>query len=421
MDGPASEPARAPRMALLIGSFHPVVGGGERHARLLARAWARHDASAWVVTRRRHPTSRRHEQLDGFAILRVGPSGFPRLGKYLMLPAALLALWKRRHDYDVLYVCGLRVLGVVGLGVQALTGKPCILRAEARGEWNGAFVWQSPEGRVRRMRRWVFRPLVNLRNAWLKQARGFVAISTPVLEEFIEGGIPEARIARIPNGIDTEVFRPIEPGERAALRRELGFPDGRVFVYSGKLNRGKGLEHLLRVWRSYAADRPRDRLVLVGSGKGQSLSCEEHLRTFVEENGLEASVVFTGYTERVADYLRAADGFLFPSESEAQGLAPLEAMACGLPVIASRIPGVMDMIRDGENGTLVDPRDEAGWLAAMRRLADGDEAFPRQAVRALETVRTRYGIRAVFECHRAFFEEALKGAHQSSQPLASSV
>lgn len=391
------------RVCLLTGSFYPVVGGGERHARLLCREMAGQGARMIVLTRRRTSDLAGREFFEGYEIIRVGPCGFPRTGKYWMLLPALRQLIKRRHDYDVIYVCGLRVLGIVGVLAQIITGKPCVLRAEARGEWSGAFIWKSPGGGINRFARGLFKPIISLRNRFLHRARGWLAVSTPIKDEFCEGGLSAEAITLIPNGIDTREFQPASPEARLDLRRRYGFGEARVFMYAGKLIRGKGLEMLLRVWARYITNYPGDLLVLVGSGEGQPLSCEKDLRAFARDHRLETTVRFTGYTEGVADYLRAADCFLFPSESEAQGLAPLEAMACGLPVIASRIPGVMDMVTHGKNGVLIETRNETQWLDALTHFSTDPDHVAIQVRAALTTARENYGIQAVALRHAELF------------------
>lgn len=409
-DAPRDESrvAVAPRVCLLAGSFHPVVGGGERHARLLCRELARRGVPVQVLTRRRTRDLPRRESMDGFAVNRVGPSGFARLGKYFMLFPALVWLYRRRADYDLVYVCGLRVLGWAGMAAQILFGKPCVLRAEARGEFSGEFIWKTPEGRIRPLPRRVFRPFIALRNRLYRKAAGFLSISTPIRDEFLAEGVPSSRIADVPNGLDVDVFRPEPAIDRPALRARLSLPpDAAIFAYSGKLNRGKGLERLLRAWSRFAPDHPRAHLVLVGSGQGQSLSCEEDLRRFVRERRLESSVTFTGYVENVQDHLHAADVFAFPSESEAQGLAVLEAMACRRPVLASRIPGVMDMVEDGVNGRLVDPRDDEAWRQAFAEFLESPDVFRRLAEAGCRTAHERYGMAAVAENHLAFFRRIL--------------
>ena len=397
------------RICLLIGSFYPVIGGGERHAHLLCRELSRQGSTVLVLTRRRTRNLPCRERLDGFTVIRIGPAGFPRLGKYLMLVPALWRLWRWRRQYDLIYVCGLRVLGLAGMLAQMLTGKPCVLRAESRGELSGDFIWQSPEGRIHPVHLAFFRPLIALRNHLFRRAASFLSISTPIREEFLAAGIPPTRITEIPNGLDIETFCPGTPGNRRALRQKLGLPEAILFAYSGKLNRGKGLERLLRVWARFTVRRRDVHLVLIGSGAGQHLTCEQALRNFVREHNLQATVTFTGYIDCVQDYLRAADVFVFPSESEAQGLAILEALACKVPVIASRIPGIMDMITDGVNGQLVDVRDEDAWLKALTAFIENPEKYRPLVEAGCRTAQNHFSMAVTSRQHLELFQNLVSG------------
>ncbi|MBU0715904.1 MAG: glycosyltransferase family 4 protein [Verrucomicrobia bacterium] len=397
------ESAKRLRICLLTGSFYPVVGGGERHAHLLCRELSRQGSEVLVLTRRRTRDLPRCEAMDGFTVIRVGPSGFPRLGKYLMLAPALWRLWRRRRQYDLIYVCGLRVLGLAGVLAQILVGKPCVLRAESRGELSGEFIWKSPEGQIKPMLRAFFSPLIAIRNRLLMRATCFLSISTPIREEFLAAGVSPAHIADIPNGFDVATFSPGAPEDRPALRQKLGLPAAILYAYSGKLNRGKGLERFLRVWERFAANHPEVHLILIGSGRGQHLSCEQALWTFVREHNLEASITFTGYVDVVQDYLHATDIFVFPSESEAQGLSVLEALACKVPVIASRIPGIMDMVTDGVNGRLVEVRDEDAWLKALADFIEKPEYFRHLAEAGYNTVQNHFSMAATSAKHLAVF------------------
>ena len=449
---PAS-PSAPLRIVFLIGSYHPVVGGGERHARLLARSLAGLGAAITVLTCRRNPAHPARETFEGAAIRRFGPVAFPRLAKYLLVLPAFLWLLRHRREYDAVLVCGFRVLGLPALLARLFTRRPVVLRAEALGEFDGAFVWRSPEGRVSRLRRLLFALPIALRNALLRRADAFLAISTPVREEFLACRVPPSRIALIPNGYDPAVFRPLATPPpppflphpaRTALRRELrlplapvqpptshpsggpGFvradpqerdrdatatcfapPSPPLFAYSGKLIRGKGLEFLLRVWREVTAARPDAKLLLVGSGAGQSLSCEDALRRYAADSLPPGSVFFAGYSDRVQDYLRAADAFLFPSERESQGLAPLEAMACGLPVLASDIPGIQDMIRPGLDALLLPPNDLPAWRDAILSLLADPARAARLASSAAAHAAATYAIPPTAQSTLALFQSLL--------------
>lgn len=408
----------ADRPALLISSYHPIVGGGESHARLLCAEWRRQGAAPVVVTRRRAPETPAFEMLDGSPVHRVPPAGLPRLGKYLMIPGALRRLLALRGQIDLIYVCGLRVLGLAGLHAARRLGVPCVLRAESRGEFSGEFIWTRPDGRLFPVARALWRGPVAWRNRRLRQADAFLAISADIAGEFRAGGVPEAKLTRIPNGLDTDRFAPGDPAARPALRARLGLPvDAPLLAYSGKLNRGKGLERLLRVWAALAPAHPAARLVLVGGGGGQALSCEADLRAQARRDGLADSVIFTGYRADVPDWLRAADGFVFPSENEAFGLSVAEALACGLPVVASRTGGIPDVVRDGLTGRLVAVTDDAAWRAALTELLDDPAgARARWGATARADVVARFGIAAVARRHLELFRRLRAGGAAETAP-----
>jgi glycosyltransferase involved in cell wall biosynthesis len=206
---PAGSP---PRICLLVSSFYPVIGGGETHARLLCNEFRRRGVSVFVLTRRRLKVSPALEMVDGTPVHRVPPQGVPRFGKYLMMWPAFVHLVRTRKDYDLIYVCGLRVLGIVGIAAALLLGKRCVLRAESCGELSGGFIWESLDGRSNRIRKALFGGIIRIRNHFLKKADCFLSISGVIREEYEACGIPPAQIASITNGIDTGLFSPAAPG-----------------------------------------------------------------------------------------------------------------------------------------------------------------------------------------------------------------
>jgi glycosyltransferase involved in cell wall biosynthesis len=394
------------KVCVLISTFYPFVGGGETHARLMGREFARRGVGVLVLTRRTDPALPAVEEFEGMTIRRVGPTDSGRTAKYRMLPAAFIQLLARRRDYDAILVSGLRLLGLPAVAAAKWLGKPCVLRAASCGELSGEFIWNSPDGTPSALRRALFRPLVRLRNRWLFRADRFLAISRAIEREYLACGVSPERIERIPNGTDAERFRPACPEEKSALRRRLGIPGSPVFAYAGKLNRGKGLEFLLDLWTDFAARRPDARLLLIGAGAGQVLSCEEALRAQAGSSGIREQVTFTGYTECADDYLRAADGFVFPSENESLSNAVIEALACGLPCLASNVGGIPDSIEDGVNGRLLPPGDRAAWIDAMEQLARDPASAAAMGARARERALERHDAAAVADRYLACIERA---------------
>jgi glycosyltransferase involved in cell wall biosynthesis len=399
-----------PRICLLVSSFYPVVGGGETHARLLCKEFRRRGVDVFVLTRHRVKESPVFETVDDIPIHRVPPSGVPRLGKYLMLLPAFMALCRSRNDYDLIYVCGLRILGIIGVLAALLLGKKCVLRSESRGEFSGGFIWNNIMGETTRpVMKALFRGPIRLRNYFLKKADAFLSISGIIREEFEACGIPSSQIASIANGIDTDTFQPAAPARRLALKKQLHLPEDRfLFAYSGKLNRGKGLDFLMQIWPTWLTKHPKSALVLIGGGSMQFLSCETELREFVKTHHLEESVLFTGYVTNVNEYLQASDAFLFPSESEALPLALLEALACGLPTIASDIGGNRDVVIDGQEGRIAPLKDEKVWLSLMDSFIARPEAAQKLAQKGRQTVCERFSIAYVADEHLKLFDRICK-------------
>jgi glycosyltransferase involved in cell wall biosynthesis len=389
----------------LTESFHPVLGGGELHVRTLATALVGGGIPATVITRRSEAAWPAEERLDGVRVLRVGPSGPARSGKYRMLPAAFRAAAREARRHDVLVVRATRVLGVPGLLAGRAAGTPVVLQPEVNGELSGdVYTWGTALHRP--LPRRFIRGITRLRNRLFRDADAFVAMSREIEREMRAAGLPADRILYSPHGVDTRRFRPASADERGQLRRDLAWPDDAVvFVYTGRLLRGKGLETLVESFAAIAADAPAARLVLVGSGAGQALSVEEELQADVRRRGLGERVGFTGRLDDVAPVLRAADVFVFPSRFEALGISLIEAAACGLPAIGSRTGGIVDVLGDGRAGVLVPPGDAAALAAAMRALLADPARRRALAAGARETACARFDLRDSVDRYRLLFQE----------------
>lgn len=306
-----------PQICFLTEAFHPVVGGAETHGRLLAEKLIERGASVFVVTRRRTSQLKKHDNVGRIPVYRVPPAGFQRWGKYLMMLPALVRLVRMRRQYDIIYVCGLRTLGVIGVLGAYLLKKKCVLRSESCTEMSGDFIWDAPNAPKTTSARRGIELLVLIRNMILKKADRFISISAVIRDEFISCGVKPENIEHIPNGIDVQKFKPIPEKTKLQFRQKLNIPSKVIFTYTGKLNKGKGLELLLRVWQKVVTENNNVHLLLVGAGDYQFLSCEQKLKSYVKEAHLSNHVTFTGYVENVHEYLLSSDYFIFPSESEA--------------------------------------------------------------------------------------------------------
>jgi glycosyltransferase involved in cell wall biosynthesis len=209
-------------------------------------------------------------------------------------------------------------------------------------------------------------------------------------------GVPSERLARIFNPVDVGVWTPID---RAAARSALGIPaTARVAVWHGQLEiRRKGLDILVEAWAQVVRERGgRDfQLVLVGGGEDAGRLRAQIERTAVEGVRLEAGWVLD--RGEVRQWLSAGDVYVFPSRGEGFPVAPLEAMACGLPVIAAEAQGVPDILEGGEAvGGIMVPRDDAPAIAReLGRLLDDDELCRRLGERARRRIAEAFSHEAV--------------------------
>lgn len=406
----ASVGPRTLRVCLLTGSFYPVIGGGETYARNVARHLAARGVDIFVLTRRIISASPRTEVVDGVPVIRVGPSGKASLAKYLMLPTAAAQLWRRRHHYDVLLVSNFRALGPFAVVMAKLLGKRCVLRAGVCGEFSGEYI-TADGGVSRRALSWLAAPLA-LRTAVLRRADGFISNCAQISEEFERHGVARQRITLMPGGVDTERFQPATSDERARLRAQLRLPSDRSLIgYSGKLNRGKGIDHLIAALPLILKRQPAAHLVLIGGGANQSLSQEHTLRAMVRDAGLEDRVTFTGYVQNVPEHLRSLDVFVLPTEHEALPNALMEAMASGLPCVATRVGGIPDLIEDGVSGRLIEPGDVEALARALIELWEDAALAQRYGLAARRTIEARYSLDELARRHVTFLSGLMNGIH----------
>ena len=208
-----------------------------------------------------------------------------------------------------------------------------------------------------------------------------------LLERLYEGD--PANIHTIPCGVDVERFHPRnQAADRAALSLDLDRP---LLLAVGRLERLKGLDILLGALSQL--DAPRPRLLIVGGGP-ESDDYRSELESLAEELGIGEDVTFVGPVphEELPAYYSAADVTVVPSYYESFGLVAVESMACGTPVVASRVGGLASTVTDGVNGYLIPwrcPEPFAEKLEVLLHNPELRENFSRAARRSVERFRWR--------------------------------
>ena len=253
--------------------------------------------------------------------------------------------------------------------------------------------------------------LSGLRYAIFRRCDGYVAISPALADKYREAGLPAERLRLVSQGVDVRTFTPAE--DRAAIRRRLRLPtDGPLLIFVGSLIQRKGIDLLLRAWQTVHAADPRAHLALVGRNEFKD---DRDAQRFLAEQlamvpeSASRNLHQLGVRDDSSEYLRAADVFVFPSRREGFGTVIVEAMACRLPCVVARLPGITDYIfrADGRDGIIV-PQDDPGALAtALQELIAQPSRAAVIAARARERAVEGFSFDRIADCYIDYYRSVL--------------
>lgn len=209
----------------------------------------------------------------------------------------------------------------------------------------------------------------------LKKFTVIVPISETLTEDYLKFGFRSAQVHTLMNSVDTDLFHPVESeAKKRELRSKYALSEGvKILLFVGSVIERKGVDILIDAFIKAQSTYEDLRLVIVGaSNKNENPSINEgfihHLKTTLDVAGLRDKVIFMGLVqdhEQLTEIYQASDIFVFPSRNEGLGNVVLEAMACGLPVIVSRLPVLIKVIQDRENGYCIPLNDAEALRNAL--------------------------------------------------------
>lgn len=316
-----------------------------------------------IVTRLRHTVN--YLQQGGDQVLVVAPDGgiteyqgakvygvsgmplplYPELKLALPRPAIGEAL--EAFQPDLIHIVNPAVLGLAGLYYAKMMSLPLIASYHTHlPQYLQHYGMGALEG-----------VLWELLKAAHNQAEINLCTSTAMMEELSQHGIE--RVALWQRGVDTELFRPQLQSREMRDHLSQGNPDDPLLLYVGRVSAEKQIDEIKPVLEAI----PQARLAIVGDGP---------YRESLEKHFADTPTHFVGYLEgeTLGAAYASADAFIFPSRTETLGLVLLEAMAAGCPVVAARSGGIPDIVTDGVNGYLFDPKDREGAVTATKRLLE---------------------------------------------------
>ena len=347
-------------------------GGLNVYVREVCTAFSDHGIATDVFTRKQSPDDPNVEHLAPLSRVIYLPAG-SGLDKYSLLGEAPAFASRIKQfaaseniAYDLLY------------SHYWLSGEvACLLRPQLGSGWahtahtlglvknRTLAAGARPEPQVR----------IRIEGEVARQADMLIGSTPDEAQELIEGyGADPDHVFVVPPGVDLSMFQPVN---RADARREIGYGDGRLLLFVGRLERLKGVEIALRAL-ALLRDRQHDdvRLLILGEDSREGDESEkDRLKGIAAELGVRDRVDFVGSVahHELPYFYSAADVCVMPSYSESFGLVALEAQACGCPVVASGVSGLRSVVRDEVSGYLIDEQDSAAYAERIGRVLEDRE------------------------------------------------
>lgn len=405
------------RVCMAIATFHPIVGGAEKQALAQCRNLRARGYEASVVTFRHDRRWPRHETVEGVPVVRIcglllgGREKLPRILRRFAYALALAmmgwVLWRRCRHYDIVHVHQFTMLALPAALACWLANKPMIVVVHSAGLGKR----EKSLARLSLVAGPLDSTLAPLHIDALPKAGGDLANlerlgtlgmrasralllrirAVPVVVGSRMKGylaaydftLPGVQV--IPNGVDTARFH---PGYAARASEERA----RTVLCVSRLSYEKGIDVLLQAWNLLQQMAPdlKARLVIVGNGP-----LEPQLKWMARALGIAGSVEFAGVRGDIPAQLHRGSLAVLPSRWEGMPVAVLEAMACGLPCVATRVSGSEDIIQHGLNGLLVEPEDYQSLARAMVSLLGDPAALEKYGHAARITVEERYSLERI--------------------------
>jgi glycosyltransferase involved in cell wall biosynthesis len=308
-----------------------------------------------------------------------GPLGFARLGR--------LAGLIRDCQADLVHTHGF---------VADLVGRPAARLAAVHSLVHTV---HDSEGRFRP---WQF--------AYARFLSGYCArvicVSPAVKEHHsARSGLPLEKYSVIPSGIDVEDYRP-DSESRQQLRTEWGVEDSRpLVVYIGRIDKGEGIETLLSAFSHLAARGTAMDLVIAGEGSGRRI-----VENFIKHGEGGSRCRLLGFVDDVRPVLNAVDIFTTADNFEGHPMSPTEAMAAGLPVVATKASGLRDIVIDGVTGLLAASRDVFGLAERIERLGTDPELCKLLGECGRKRVAAQYPVSAMIQAIETLYDDVVAEA-----------
>lgn len=389
-------------VVMLVNKFPPLpAGGAEKQAERLAGYLAAKGVAVGVLTRAADnlPIT---EQRNGFWIERVPAPGPGKVATVVFTLGAMWALLHHRRQYAILHAHLAFAPAVAAAIMGRLLGKRVIVKFGNSGAFGDVHV--SRQHWLGRFKLALLRRLVHVN----------IALDEVMESELLAAGFPRTRVLRMINGIQHEQFARQTPHTKA--KEALGLAEKTILLYVGRLTKQKALPDMLTALHTALAQRPDLHLMLVGQGEERAA-----LETHVAALGLAHAVTFVGNVQQVQPYLDAADLFVLSSLTEGISNALLEAMAAGLPCVATAVGGTPEVLDHGACGVLLPPSRPDQFAITLVQLANDPAKRTRLGQAAQKRIANTYAFQVVGDQYRDLYARLTNYSNSASTTDSDSV
>ena len=215
-----------------------------------------------------------------------------------------------------------------------------------------------------------------------------IAVSEEIKKHLLRNGVKESKIVVIQNAVQNSYGETNILENRIEKRRLLSIEDNEFIIgYLGRLSKEKGVQYLIDAGLILKEKDEAVRILIIGDGPKR-----EELESLAKEKGLEKEIIFTGFQNDVEKWLPALDVFVLSSLTEGTPMALLEAMAAGIPVIATSVGGVPNVIENGVNGILTNAADSKALADKIMTLMHNPSIGKKMVDKGVETIEKQYNV-----------------------------
>lgn len=384
---------------MLIPNYYPFIGGAEIFAQEIAERLAKEGNEVDVITGMWDKKQKKCEIINDVNVYRIKVIKSKYQLHYISPFSYILSSLRKvlelnsQKNYDFIHSVS-EIGALTGAIFKKIRNKPHLITIQ--GHLLMDIILQKKI--VRKVIEWC-----------LKNSDATHVISK-YLREIVEilGAKP---IFLIPNGVDDKKFHPMNKEE---MREKYGFPQNKKIILTicpGHFRGRKpssyetGYPNLIEAFAELTKEFPNLQLMFIGEGHKR-----EEFKTLAIKKGIVDKLTFLGFIphEELPDYLGMADVFIRPSVGEGLGIAFIEAMACGVPVIGTNVGGIPDVIEHGRNGLLVSPYDFRDISNALRMLLEDETIGRRFIEEGLKTVEQKFRWDAIYDEIKKIYGELIK-------------